>query len=48
LVSTDADGTAHQRGVGARTELVVDVLDMGEDATYFDHEKEPGFSLSKY
>jgi len=27
---------------------VVDVLDMGEDAAYIDHEKEPCFSLSKY
>jgi len=43
-----ADGTAHQRGFGTRAELVVDVLDMGEDATDFDHEKEPCFSLSKY
>jgi hypothetical protein len=42
------DGTAHQRRVGTRSELVVDVLDMGEDATDFDHEKEPCFSLSKY
>ena len=43
-----ADGTAHQRRRGARSELVVDVLDMGEDAAYIDHEKEPCFSLSKY
>jgi hypothetical protein len=43
-----ADGAAHQRRCGARTELVVDVLDMGEDATYIDHEKKPCFSLSKY
>jgi hypothetical protein len=27
---------------------VVDVLDMGEDAAYIDHGKEPCFSLSKY
>jgi hypothetical protein len=26
----------------------VNVLDMGEDAAYIDHEKEPCFSLSKY
>lgn len=38
-----ADGTAHQRGVGTRSELVVDVLDMGEDAADIDHEKEPCF-----
>jgi hypothetical protein len=43
-----ADGAAHQRGVGARAELVVDVLDLGEDASDVDHEIEPCFSLSKY
>ena len=38
-----ADGTAHQRRFGTRAELVVDVLNLGKDASDFDHGEEPCF-----